>query len=391
MSQTAGIFCLSCSYHCCSAPTRIHGRVFTTQKSFFNGGVLFDLSKQSESWSREVVWPVFGPRSTWPEHMDGPRRRLAPHGKSLEAPQGFALNTHPSGCSRHGHKDKDTTIILLVTSNHFCRLDAKLFRRDFCSASAINYMLTTGSERQCQTQPYLALFHQRAWLSALCTSGRPFVLHHKGISWGRVRREKATVCDTASMRRFCVCTRQTSCPCSDLSECLRNAHFFVLEYVMSSFSVLAQTGWRNMLQCVLQNQKKTKSFWLSFFSSCHDKYDLCHCIYLLCIVIFTQYLFLRSVHSVSCHTQIETGFEIMKDLFLFPGQLLLASTHPTTAQVKGLNFDFWVKVTPAIVRRMLNAHILTLFLYSAPDNESLMPLDQESRHNMLANAKPLDI
>lgn len=52
-------------------------------------------------------------------------------------------------------------------------------------------------------------------------------------------------------------------------------------------------------------------------------------------------------------------FEIIKDLFFSPGQLPSVST--TTPRVKELSFDFWVKVTRAIVCRSLNAHTHTLF------------------------------
>lgn len=109
----------------------------------------------------------------------------------LNAPQGFAVNTHPSGCSRRRHKNKDTTIILLVKSNRFCQLDVKLLRRDFCSGLSawINYLLTTAAERSYRM--HLGSLHQWAWLS---------VLHHEGISWGSVRRKKRPQFDV-----FCFC------------------------------------------------------------------------------------------------------------------------------------------------------------------------------------------
>lgn len=75
------------------------------------------------------------------------------------------------------------------------------------------------------------------------------------------------------------------------------------------------------------------------------------------------------------------------------GQLQLVSTWFSTTQVKEgekKGFDFSFKVTPTVVWQALTAHFITLFPYLASDNESLMRLDQ-TRHNMLENAKPLDI
>lgn len=100
--------------------------------------------------------------------------------------------------ARHRHKDKDTTIILLVKSNHFCQLDVKLFMRLLLSFTTwIDYLLTTALERQFQMYSVLWV-----WVGVIFQCQSP--LHC------RFTRVLSWVYSIESMRWLCVQDRPHS-------------------------------------------------------------------------------------------------------------------------------------------------------------------------------------
>lgn len=161
------------------------------------------------------------------------------YGPLTWAPRSALSTRTPSGSSRLRPKDKDAAVVLPVKSNHSRRLDVKAVSGE--TRPHYSWLITwrwSGAVALVDWATFSFVSSVGSDKSVSCTSRRPFMLHHEGVSWGSARRRKeATVYGTKATRWFCVSTRKTSWRCPAPSRRSKNPRTALFSgCVMSSVS-----------------------------------------------------------------------------------------------------------------------------------------------------------